>query len=142
MNGKGETPRHTAYSQYLSVQLEAMELLLEAGTDVHALDFNGYSPLSLAAEKGNYKACEALISAGALIYGEPGCCMTTLMSAACHDSLQSAQVLLKSGASPNIRGNNKSETDYSYNSPSIAKLLFQTDLDGHMRNSSDQLASL
>lgn len=60
---EGQTPLHKAAE--LNAPAASMEILLRLGTDLDALDKNGWSPLLRAAWAGSYQALEHLANAGA-----------------------------------------------------------------------------
>lgn len=60
----GDTPLHIAVVQN---DLEAIELIVDAGGDVNATDEEGYTPLHEAVEQGNDSAVHLLLRLGASV---------------------------------------------------------------------------
>lgn len=65
-NCNSETPLHfAAIRKDTAMALEVVDLLIEAGANVNAVDVLGDAPLHLAVESGNKEICDKLIAAGA-----------------------------------------------------------------------------
>ena len=64
----------------------------------------GLTALAWAAKKGNADACAALVAAGARVDARDHAGVTPALHAAVADSPTALEVLLRSGANPNLRG--------------------------------------
>ena len=105
--------KNDEYSNYTPLMVAAecgnkkiVELLLEYGADINAVDNNGYTPLRLAAASGYKKICQLLIEKGADINSvdEYGC--TPLHLAAEIGKTEICQLLIEKGADINAVDNN------------------------------------
>ncbi|MXY25875.1 MAG: hypothetical protein F4Y45_15325 [Acidobacteria bacterium] len=87
-----------------------VDLLLEAGADVAAINRYGVQPLALAAENGSAAILEVLIDAGA----DPNAALpegeTVLMTAARSGDADAIRLLLVRGADPNARDEYRGQT--------------------------------
>ncbi|XP_069702245.1 putative ankyrin repeat protein PA3287 [Periplaneta americana] len=79
-----------------------MQLLLDAGSQVNAVDHDGRTPLWLAAEQDHQDACRALLAAGARPdVKERRFGRSVLNEAACRGHPAVCELLLAAGARPN-----------------------------------------
>ena len=81
---------------------EALRMLLEAGADVSAQDWEGSTLLHLAASKGNVAAIRMLLEAGADVNAQDQEGNTPLHLAASGGNVAATRMLLKAGADPEI----------------------------------------
>ena len=78
-NSEGQTPLHISASSWAGGQyMDVMQVLLNAGTDIHALDGKGRSPLHQASAAGRARGVKLLIAQGALVNAADGCGDTPL----------------------------------------------------------------
>ena len=62
---EGYTPLHSCISRKKHNKYQIMEALIANGADVNAEGTNGYTPLHLAAVRGDFKAMDILLASGA-----------------------------------------------------------------------------
>jgi ankyrin repeat protein len=79
--------------------------LIGAGADIHAIGMNGWTPLHMAAARGNAAACRLLIDAGADVNRRTDIDSldTPLMVAASLGRPETVRLLLEHGADPSLR---------------------------------------
>ncbi|KAJ4425531.1 hypothetical protein ANN_27725 [Periplaneta americana] len=97
-DSEGRTQLHRAAERG---DTHTVQLLLDAGSLVNAVDLHSYTPLYLAAREGHQGACRALLAAGARMDVKTrlaGC--TALHGAAWYGQRAVCQLLLTAGARP------------------------------------------
>ena len=77
--------------------IESVKQYLDAGGDVNAEDWNGYTPLQLAAEYGRKEVAELLIAKGAYVNAKANGGLTPLVLAEEEKHTETADLLLKHG---------------------------------------------
>ena len=85
---------------------EVVALLLAAGADPNAVDFEGATPLMYAAEVGRPEVLRALLAAGADPNAQDAEGHTALMYAADHCQTESARLLVQVGADLTLKDSN------------------------------------
>ena len=98
-NNDGSTPLHLAVMQG---QGGVVQMLLQAGADPNVEDQRGRTPLSYAAERGSAEIVRSLLAAKADPAG--GKLDAPLLLAINKHDPVSAELLLKAGANPNLKG--------------------------------------
>ncbi|KAM6488289.1 ankyrin repeat-containing domain protein [Trichoderma sp. SZMC 28011] len=90
--------------------IDVVEHYLQKGTDVNALDQNGYTPLISASESRQFEVAKLLIEHGARIDAQDGEGATPLLKAVASGFVELVQVLIDKGADIEGRGKSSSKT--------------------------------
>ncbi|MEO6184720.1 MAG: ankyrin repeat domain-containing protein [Steroidobacteraceae bacterium] len=122
----GTTPLHWAV---YNNDVQAVNKLLAAGTNVNARNDYGSTPLSEAAVVGNVEVVRKLLAAGADVESANADGMTALMIIARTSNVEAAKLLLKRGARVNARERWREQTALMWaaaeGQPAMVKLLLQ-----------------
>lgn len=89
----GETPLHVAA---VWGDLDAINLLVDAGADINAIGDRGYTPLHEAVEQGNVQAVKLLLKRGARADIQNEMAMTPMSIAMLKDAEELVQLLKES----------------------------------------------
>jgi len=96
---------------------EKVEIALKNGAKPSATDQHGYTPLMLAALKGNEEIAELLIEKGANINAKNNDGASALSKAVWYGDIECAELLLNRGADVNIMSHKWSLITTALNSP-------------------------
>jgi ankyrin repeat protein len=121
--------------------LELLKLFIENKYDINFREYLGFTPLRLAAAKGQYDMVVYLISKGAEIDSKANDNATPLLHACSKGYYDIAEYLIKNGATVNLIDRDGesplSAAAYSGNLE-IVKLLLDNGADIHLKNSKDK----
>ena len=78
--------------------MEAVNALVSAGSDIHAQDAAGFTPLNMAAQQGKVETINALLAAGSNIQTPATTGVTPLHSAAAFGTPEAINALIDAGA--------------------------------------------
>ena len=101
----GHTCLFTAVESEDQASLQILSKLLAAGADVHGTGMNGWTPLHMAAARGQVEKARLIIKAGADVNRriEIDAEKTPLMEAASEGRAEAVRLLLECGADPTMR---------------------------------------
>lgn len=86
---------------------EVLKLLIDAGADLNAVDYNGLSALDYAVMRSNHNSIRILIANGANINYSDKTGKTPLIIAAIYDNAPDAEKLINAGADIRIKDSNQ-----------------------------------
>ena len=126
---------------------EVANILIDAGLDVNTVGENGRTPLMTAAGSGNISIVKRLLNKGAKVNAQNGWGYTPLMSLiysltteVSPEDKDIAELLLKSGADPNLV--TRSEFSYDKTARALAVCRIRTPPDKNLESVSDQIIEL